>query len=184
MNEAQAIIGWLKKTTLQHDGKALSDRELAAYLGITRESVNRIQHSKNNCTGISVLPELRKLKTAVEKQLDLKPTPLLSPETANSNHNKTTSLPLQQKREKFKQSVQPHQQQEKVTLLKVTNERVTVANSGYIAMLWHKNKGICTACQARLGSEYYPIHINYVFAVLCQKCIHSLITYRTPTPDA
>lgn len=54
MGEAQQILLWIKST-------GVSDREVAHYFGVTRETIVRIRNAKNRCDGSTILADLRTL---------------------------------------------------------------------------------------------------------------------------
>lgn len=80
LNEVETILRKLKSY-------GLTDRQIANSIGVNRVSINRLRNGKPNKgeTGVSYLPDLRKLLAEVEQQSS-EITPMVSNQVSRSNH--------------------------------------------------------------------------------------------------
>jgi transcriptional regulator with XRE-family HTH domain len=185
MTEAQRILTWFKSF-------GLSDSTLAENVGVTRETINRIRRNKNNCTGETILPDLKLLEYRAKVELGLNPiAPTLSKPVQNPPlFEQMKKAPMQQTmqqptpiREVTVKQAPIRQTNNTIKLVRITTEKVTRLNSSKIAMKWITERGICSACKNRMGQSYTQCYIGDTFAVLCDQCVNTYGDYIKPIPN-
>lgn len=185
MTEAQQILTWFKSF-------GISDQILADNLHVTRETINRIRRNKNNCTGETILQDLKMLEYRAKLELGLHPlAPTLhKPVQKPTLFEQMKKAPMQQamqhatpKREVPGKQIAVQETSHKIKLVRITSEKVTRVNSSKIAMKWVTEWGICSSCKNRIGQSYTQCYIGDSFAVLCDICVSTYGDYAKPIPN-
>jgi hypothetical protein len=174
MTEAQRILTWFKSF-------GIADSTLAESLGVTRETINRIRRNKNNCTGETILPDLKMLEYRAKLELGLNPMlpTLYKPVQKPTLFEQMKKVPMQQTmqqptaiKEGTGKQIPLQQTNNTSKFIRITTEKVTRINSSKIAMKWAIERGICSACKNRIGQSYTQCYIGDIFAVLCDQCVN------------
>jgi len=182
MTEAQRILTWFKSF-------GIADSTLAESLGVTRETINRIRRNKNNCTGETILQDLKMLEYRAKLELGLHPIAPTPPKPVQKPtlFEQMKKAPMQQtmqqaptKREVPGKQISLQKTNTTLQLLRITSEKVTRLNSSKIAMKWVTERGICSVCKNRIGRSYTPCFIGDTFAVLCYNCVSVYEKYIKP----